>query len=187
MIRSVRSSRDSDMSAITEIYRSAVETGTASFELFPPDQAAMARRRATLVDAGYPYLVAEIDGRVAGYAYAGPYRPRPAYRFSVENSVYIADWARRRGLGQALLGALITQSEARGFRQMIAIIGDSRHQASVGLHRALGFTLVGTIMDVGYKFDQWLDTVIMQRALGPGATQPPGPRPDLPAGSPAAA
>ena len=147
--------------------------GTASFELDPPDEAEMARRQRALLDAGYPYLVAEADGSVLGYAYAGPYRARPAYRFSVENSVYVAPQAHRRGTGRALLARLITESEARGYRLMIAVIGDSAQVASIALHRALGFKLVGAFEGVGYKFDRWLDTVLMQRALGPGTSAPP--------------
>ena len=169
----IRPATEDDMAAIGAIYAHAVETGTASFELEAPTVDEMKRRRRTLVDSGYPYFVAELDGRIAGYAYAGPYRTRPAYRFSVENSVYIAEDARRQGLGQALLKALIAACERGPYRQMIAIIGDSRHQASIGLHRILGFDMVGTIKDVGWKHGRWLDTVIMQRALNSGATTPP--------------
>ena len=173
----IRQSRDNDITQIAAIYDHAVETGTASFELDPPGPDEMARRRTALIDAGYPYLVAELDEKIAGYAYAGPYRTRPAYRHSVENSVYIADWARRRGVGQALLKALVAACERAGYRQMIAIIGDSRHQASISLHRVHGFTLVGTIKDVGYKHGQWLDSVIMQMPLGPGSSAPPKGKP----------
>ena len=169
----IRPATEDDMAAISAIYAHAVETGTASFELEAPTVDEMKRRRWTLVDSGYPYFVAELEGRIAGYAYAGPYRARPAYRFSVENSVYIAEDARRRGLGQALLKTLIAACERGPYRQMIAIIGDSRHQASIGLHRILGFEMVGTIKDVGWKHGRWLDTVIMQRALGSGATVTP--------------
>ena len=170
----IRDSREEDIAAITEIYRDAVLTGTASFELAAPDAAEMARRRGLLIEGGYPYLVAEWSGRVAGYAYAGPYRARPAYRYTAEDSVYVADWARRQGLARALVSRLIETCTACGFRQMIAIIGDSRHQASIDLHHALGFEMVGTIKDVGYKFDRWLDTAVMQRPLGKGASAPPG-------------
>jgi len=170
----IRDCREEDIAAITAIYRDAVLTGTASFELAAPDEPEMTRRRSLLVEGGFPYLVAELSGRVAGYAYAGPYRSRPAYRYSVEDSVYIAEWARRQGLARALLSQLIEMCAAHGFRQMIAIIGDSRHMASIELHHALGFEMVGTIKDVGYKFDRWLDTVIMQRVLGKGAAAPPG-------------
>jgi phosphinothricin acetyltransferase len=170
---SIRPAAVSDIPAITRIYAHAVEFGTASFELTPPDEAEMTRRMQALFDGGFPYLVAEVDGAVAGYAYAGPYRTRPAYRFTVENSVYIDPTAQRRGLGRALLERLIAESERRGFRLMVAVIGDSAQTASIELHRALGFEMVGTFNNVGYKFDRWLDSVLMQRALGPGATTKP--------------
>jgi phosphinothricin acetyltransferase len=169
----LRAAAPPDIPAITAIYDHAVRHGTASFELEPPDEAEMLRRLQTLIDGGYPYLVAELDDRIAGYAYAGPYRPRRAYRFSLENSVYIDPAMHRRGVGRALLYRLILESEARGFRQMIAIIGDSAHSSSIELHRNAGFRLVGTIENVGYKFDRWLDSVVMQRALGEGATTAP--------------
>ncbi len=169
----VRAATAADIPAITAIYDHAVRHGTASFELDPPDAADMARRRQTLVDGGFPYLVAEADGTVAGYAYAGPYRPRPAYRWSVEDSVYVAPAMHGRGIGQTLLGELIGEAERRGFRQMIAVIGGSAQTPSIALHRAAGFRLIGTIEHVGHKFGRWLDTVLMQRALGPGASKPP--------------
>ncbi len=147
--------------------------GTASFELDPPDEAEMARRQRALAEGGFPYLVAELDGGIAGYAYAGPYRARPAYRFSVEDSVYVAAEAHRRGVGRALLDRLIVEAEARGFRQMIAVIGDSAQAPSIELHRAAGFRLIGAIEAVGFKFGRWLDSVLMQRALGPGASTMP--------------
>ncbi|HKA74096.1 MAG TPA: GNAT family N-acetyltransferase [Xanthobacteraceae bacterium] len=162
-----------DIAAITRIYAHAVLHGTASFEIDPPDEAEMARRLRALVDGGYPYLVAQVDGAVAGYAYAGAYRTRPAYCSTVEDSVYIAADAQRRGLGRALLARLIADAEARGFRQMIAVIGDSRQVASIELHRALGFALVGTFVSIGFKHGCWLDTVLMQRPLGPGDTTAP--------------
>jgi phosphinothricin acetyltransferase len=162
-----------DIAAITRIYENAVRHGTASFEIEPPDQQEMARRYETLRAGGYPYLVAELGGALVGYAYAGPYRSRPAYHWSVENSIYIAPQSQRRGIGRALLEQLIVASEDRGFRQMIAVIGDSAQVPSIELHRALGFRMVGTLEHVGFKFDRWLDTVLMQRALGPGATAPP--------------
>jgi phosphinothricin acetyltransferase len=133
----------------------------------------MARRRQTLADGGFPYLVAEADGVVAGYAYAGPYRPRPAYRWSVEDSVYVAPALQRRGVGRTLLDRLVAEAEQRGFRQMIAVIGDSAQAPSIELHRAAGFRLIGTVENVGHKFGRWLDTVLMQRPLGPGAASPP--------------
>ena len=169
----VRPAAPADIPAITRIYAHAVRHGTASFELDPPDEAEMLRRQRTLLDAGYPYLVAESDGAVAGYAYAGPYRARPAYRFSVENSIYIAPDMHRRGIGRVLLERLIAECETRGYRLMIAVIGDSAQTPSIELHRAAGFKLVGALEGVGYKFDRWLDTVLMQRALGKGRSAPP--------------
>jgi L-amino acid N-acyltransferase YncA len=159
---SIRAAGPADIAAITRIYAQAVRHGTASFELDPPDEAEMARRQRALAEGGFPYLVAELDGGIAGYAYAGPYRARPAYRFSVEDSV-----------GRALLDRLIVESEARGFRQMIAVIGDSAQAPSIELHRAAGFRLIGAIESVGFKFGRWLDSVLMQRALGPGASTMP--------------
>jgi phosphinothricin acetyltransferase len=170
---SVRAASEADIPSITRIYAHAVRHGTASFEFDPPDEAEMTRRMRALLDAGYPYLVAEIEGVVMGYAYAGPYRTRPAYRYTVENSVYIAPDAHRRGIGRALIDRLIAESEARGYRLMIAVIGDSAQTPSIELHRAAGFRLVGTFEAVGYKFDRWLDSVLMQRPLGKGASAPP--------------
>ena len=173
MSPALRAATPADLAAVTAIYDRAVRHGTASFELAPPDASEMARRRQALVDAGYPYLVAEIDGVIAGYAYAGPYRARPAYRWSVEDSIYVAPRLHRRGVGAALLGRLIADAEQSGFRQMIAVIGDSSQAPSIALHRAAGFRAIGTIENVGFKFGRWLDSVLMQRALGPGATKPP--------------
>jgi phosphinothricin acetyltransferase len=169
----VRPVRETDIPAITAIYAHAVLHGTASFEIEPPDTAEMARRLRAVVEVGYPYLVAEKEDRVLGYAYASAYRGRPAYRNSIENSVYVAPEAHRLGVGRALLKELIVTTTRLGFRQMIAVIGDSANAASIGLHRALGFTFCGTIHSVGYKHGRWLDSVIMQRALGPGDTTPP--------------
>jgi L-amino acid N-acyltransferase YncA len=171
----IRPAAPADIPAITRIYAHAVRHGTASFELEPPDEAEMARRQNALLDGGFPYLVATDGGAgdVLGYAYAGPYRARPAYRFSVENSVYVATEAHRRGVGRALMDRLIAESVARGYRLMIAVIGDSAQTPSIALHRAAGFKLVGTFEGVGYKFDRWLDTVLMQRALGKGMSAPP--------------
>ena len=170
---SIRAAMPADVPAITRIYAHAVKHGTASFELEPPGEAEMARRQRTLLDSGYPYLVAEIDNALAGYAYAGPFRPRPAYRFSVEDSIYIDPKAQRRGVGRALLEHLIEECERRGFRQMIAVIGDSAQAPSIELHRSLGFRMIGAVENVGYKFGRWLDSVNMQRALGAGATTKP--------------
>ena len=166
MTAAIRSASAGDVPAITRIYADAVLHGTASFEIEPPDEAEMARRQRALLDGGFPYLVAERDGAVVGYAYAGPYRSRPAYRFSVESSIYIARHVHRQGIGRALLEALIAEATARGFRQMIAVIGDSAQTPSIALHEALGFRLVGTFEAVGFKFGRWLDGVLMQRALG---------------------
>ena len=165
----IRAATAADLAAITAIYDEAVRTGTATFELDPPDLAEMTRRFETLVAAGFPYLVALHDGRLAGYAYAGPYRPRPAYRFTVENSIYLDPSFHRRGIGSLLLERLITECEARGYRQMIAVIGDSANAGSIAVHRNAGFQMIGTHPAVGFKFGRWLDTVMMQRALGDGA------------------
>jgi L-amino acid N-acyltransferase YncA len=171
----VRPATPADIAAITRIYAHAVEHGTASFEIVAPGQAEMARRQRELVGEGFPYLAAEADGRLLGFAYAGRYRARPAYRFTLEDSIYVDPGAQRRGVGRMLLDRLIAGATERGFRQMIAVIGDSAQSASIELHRAAGFRTVGTIESVGHKFGRWLDSVIMQRALGPGATtQPPG-------------
>ncbi|MCG6205709.1 N-acetyltransferase family protein [Rhodopseudomonas sp. HC1] len=169
----IRPTVSADLPAITAIYDEAVRTGTATFELTPPGLAEMTRRFETLTGGGFPYLAALLDGAVCGYAYAGPYRPRPAYRFTVENSVYLAPAAQRRGVGTALLNELIAQCEARGFRQMIAVIGDSANAGSVGVHRKTGFELIGVHRNVGLKFGRWLDTVMMQRALGDGGESVP--------------
>lgn len=171
----IRPSRDGDIAAIQVIYAHAVTHGTASFEIDPPDLQEMTARRQRLVDAGYPYLVAERAGGVVGYAYAGPYRPRPAYRFSVENSIYVAPEMKGHGVGRRLLDALIVAAEARGYRQMIAVIGDSGNAASITLHTRAGFRMIGTFEAAGFKFGRWLDSVFMQRALGDGATTTPSP------------
>jgi phosphinothricin acetyltransferase len=171
---SLRAAGRADIPAITRIYAHAVEYGTASFEIEPPDEAEMGRRMQALLDGDFPYLVADLDGHVAGYAYAALYRTRPGYRYTLEDSVYVDPAAQHRGVGRALLDRLIAESERRGYRQMIAVIGDSAQTASIALHRAAGFRFVGNIENVGFKFGRWLDTVIMQRALGPGATSLPG-------------
>ena len=169
----IRPATKTDLPAVTEIYAHAVLQGTATFELIPPDLAEMTRRFNALMDGGFPWLVAALDGDVVGYAYAGPYRPRPAYRFTVENSVYLKPAIQRRGIGLQLLHRLIAECEARGFRQMIAVIGDSANSGSIGVHTRCGFAMTGTFYDVGFKFGRWLDTVLMQRALGEGATSLP--------------
>ena len=162
-----------DIPVITRIYAHAVEHGTASFELTAPDEAEMARRMQALLDGKFPYFVAELDGAVVGYAYASLYRTRPAYRFTVENSVYVAPEIHRRGIGKALLIELIEACTALGFRQMIAVIGDSNQAASIGVHRACGFEPAGNLRNIGFKFGRWLDTPLMQLSLGPGGTKEP--------------
>jgi len=166
---SIRPARSEDIGAITAIYAHAVEHGTASFEVEPPTETEMARRMEALVTGGFAYLVAELDGSVAGYAYAGPYRPRIAYRYTVEDSVYIRPDAQNLGIGRLLLTDLISEAERRGFRQMVAVIGDSAQLPSIALHRSLGFNPVGTFANVGFKHGRWLDSVLMQRSLGEGA------------------
>jgi phosphinothricin acetyltransferase len=169
----IRPAAAADLTAVTEIYDHAVRYGTATFELIPPDLAEMTRRFATLMDGGFPYFVAALEGRVIGYAYAGAYRPRPAYRFTVENSVYLEPAIHRRGIGLQLLQRLIDECEARGYRQMIAVIGDSANAGSIGVHTRTGFQMIGTHPHVGFKFGRWLDTVMMQRALGEGGNTLP--------------
>jgi phosphinothricin acetyltransferase len=169
----IRPATPADLAAITAIYADAVRFGTATFELIPPDLEEMTRRYQSLSSGGFPYLVAVRGAEVAGYAYAGPYRPRPAYRFTVENSVYLAPSAQQRGIGTLLLRRLIAESEARGYRQMIAVIGDSANAGSIGVHTSAGFQMIGTHPSVGFKFGRWLDTVMMQLALGDGGTTLP--------------
>lgn len=163
---------ESHLPAITAIYADAVLHGSASFELTPPDLAEMQRRRQAILDGGYPYLVAEDNGELLGYAYASAYRPRLAYKASVENSIYVAPKAQRRGVGRLLLDALIKDCTARGYRQMIAVIGDSANAGSIGLHAAAGFVMVGTMKNVGFKHGRWLDSVDMQLPLGEAETTP---------------
>jgi phosphinothricin acetyltransferase len=169
----IRDSRDEDVAAIQSIYAHHVRHGSASFELEPPDAIEMARRRTDVLDNGFPYLVAEVDGQLLGYAYVNFFRTRPAYRFSVENSIYIDEAARGRGLGRRLLEALILRAEAAGARQMIAVIGDSANTASIGLHAACGFRFAGLLQASGWKFGRWVDTVLMQRPLGEGGLADP--------------
>jgi L-amino acid N-acyltransferase YncA len=171
---SIRVTRHGDLSAITTIYADAVIGGTASYEIEPPDLAEMEARWRSLLRAGYPHLVAVAGRTIRGYAYAGPFRTRPAYRFMVEDSIYVAADAQGSGIGKALLAELIRRCEGAGFRQMIAVIGDgTEHPASVRLHLSQGFRQIGVIEGSGYKHGRWLDTVLMQRALGPGnATAP---------------
>ena len=168
----VRASTEADIARCAEIYAHHVLHGTASFEVDPPDFAEMKKRRAAVLDLGLPHIVAERDGRVLGYAYAGSWRPRPAYKFSVEDSIYIDQDAVGQGVGRALLPVLIEQCTALGKRQMVAVIGDSAQTASIRLHASCGFETVGTLKNIGFKFGRWLDSVLMQRALGSGG--PPG-------------
>ena len=170
----IRPATAHDVAAITAIYRPEVLEGTATFELEPPDAAEMLRRFDAIAGAGFPYLAAALDGALAGYAYAQPFRARPAYRFTVENSIYVARRAQGRGVGKSLLGALVSRAESLGFRQMIAVIGDSaRQQSSIALHRSQGFEIVGRLPAVGFKHGRWLDSVQMQRPLGSGSDSPP--------------
>lgn len=173
----IRASTDADISRITEIYGRSVIKEIASFETTPPNEGEMARRRQERLDKGMPYLVAELEGRVVGYAYAGPFHTRPAYGWTVENTVYVDPKAQRRGVARALMEKLILDCTERGFRQMIAVIavdGSEDASASVRLHRALGFYDGGKNKAVGYKHDKWLDTVHLQLTLGEGETTPPG-------------
>ena len=169
----VRASTEADVPRCAEIYAHHVLHGTASFEVDPPDLSEMKRRRAAVLDVGLPHLVAEREGRVLGYAYAGNWRPRPAYKFSVEDSIYIDNDAVGQGVGKALLSALVEQCTALGKRQMVAVIGDSAQTPSIRLHASCGFEMVGTLKNIGFKFGRWLDTVLMQRELGKGSSEPP--------------
>lgn len=170
----LRDAVEDDLDRIAEIYADAVITGTASYELEPPTRAEMAARFATLQRGGLPYIVAETPDGVAGYAYAGPFRPRPAYRFVVEDSIYVAPAAKGQGLGAMLLKELILRCETLGFRQMIAVIGDGRPEsASVRLHERLGFRHSGKLEGSGYKHGRWLDTIFMQLTMNGGTSRAP--------------
>lgn len=168
----IRASTTADITAAQAIYAHHVRTGTASFELAPPSLEEMARRRLALTDKGLPWLVAEREGRMLGYAYAGPYRTRPAYDWTLEDSIYIHPDAHGQGIGKALLSWLIDECTALGYRQMVAVIGDSANAGSVGLHRSCGFHDAGILKAVGWKFGRWIDSVLMQRSLGDGANLP---------------
>jgi phosphinothricin acetyltransferase len=170
----VRESTVGDIAAIAAIYAEHVRTGLASFEETPPEAAEMAARRHRILARALPYLVADVDGSVIGFAYAGPFRERSAYRYTVENSVYVAARSRHRGVGRALLAALIERCTALGYRQMVAVIGDSANAPSIGLHAALSFRLAGVLPSAGFKLGRWVDCVIMVRALGDGDRTPPG-------------
>ncbi|VVD60063.1 L-methionine sulfoximine/L-methionine sulfone acetyltransferase [Pandoraea cepalis] len=177
----VRPVRDDDLPTLTAIYAHHVRTGTASFEEVPPDEAEMRARCTKGLDAGLPYLVAERDGKVLGYAYATHYRPRSAYRFTLEDSVYIAADSTGQGVGRALLLALIARCEGGPWRQLVANVGDSGNAASLALHKACGFTQTGVLKSVGFKFGRWIDTVLMQRPLNAGdATLPASVEPGQP-------
>ena len=170
---SIRPSRDADVPAITAIYAHHVLHGTGTFETTPPTEDEMKARRADVLAKGLPYLVMEDAGRVIGYAYCVLFRPRPAYRFSAEDSIYMHPDAAGKGLGKQLLAETMKQAEAVGMRKLIAVIGDSGNAGSIGVHRALGFTHAGTIKSCGWKFERWLDIVIMEKSIGAGATTPP--------------
>jgi L-amino acid N-acyltransferase YncA len=169
----IRKATSADIPAITAVYRPAALYGTASFEIEPPDEAEMLARMRKIVEGGYPYLVAEVADRIAGYAYAGPYRPRPAYRHTVEDSIYVAPEAQGTGVGRALLTALVAECARLGFRRMIAVIGDSRSLGSIRLHASCGFAHAGLLPAVGWKHGRWLDQVLMQRTLGECDASPP--------------
>ena len=168
----IRPSTLADLPAITAIYAHAVLHGTGTFELEAPDEAEMARRRDDVLSKGLPWLVAQADDQVLGYAYANHFRPRRAYRFCLENSIYLAAQARGQGLGRLLLTELVGRCEAAGARQMLAVIGDADNAGSIGVHAALGFEHCGVLKAAGWKFDRWLDVVLMQRSLGHGHARP---------------
>jgi len=169
----LRDVTDADLPAIHEIYAYQVLHGVSSWEEEPPDVAEIERRRDAVLAAGYPYRVAIQNDKLLGYAYASAYRPRPAYRYTVENSIYIAEDTQRSGVGRILLTDLIDACAAKGYRQMMAIIGDSDNARSIDFHLKMGFKRVGEIKAIGYKFDQWLDSVVLQLALGDGDSTPP--------------
>jgi L-amino acid N-acyltransferase YncA len=169
----IRPSSEPDLPAITRIYGHHVLHGTGTFETTPPSQADMAARRADVLGKGLPWLVVEDGDQVLGFAYATWFKPRPAYRFSCEDSIYMAPEAAGKGLGRALLAELLAALERAGVRKVMAVIGDSSNAGSVGVHRALGFEPAGVIANCGWKFERWLDIVLMQKSLGLGATTPP--------------
>jgi L-amino acid N-acyltransferase YncA len=175
----IRPSRDEDIAAISAIYAHYVLHGTGTFELAPPSPADMQARRAEVLARGLPWLVAEDQGQVLGYAYCNWFRPRPAYRYAVEDSIYLTPQACGLGLGRSLLAELLSQAERAGMRKMIAVIGDSGNAASIGLHRSCGFTPAGVLTSSGWKFGRWLDTVLMEKALGRGDSMPPGASPTI--------
>ncbi|TXC65855.1 N-acetyltransferase [Piscinibacter aquaticus] len=169
----IRPSTADDLPAITAIYAWNVDHGTGTFELEAPDLAEMTRRRDDVLGKGLPWLVAERGGQVLGYAYANHFRPRRAYRFCLEDSIYLAETARGQGIGRLLLAELVARCEAAGARQMLAVIGDSANAGSIGVHRALGFEHTGPLRSAGWKFGRWLDVVLMQKSLGTGDSNEP--------------
>ncbi len=169
----LRDATAQDTGAIAAIYAHHVLNGTGSFELQPPDAAEMSKRLDAVSQQGFPCIVAALDDKITGYAYAGPYRPRPAYRFTVENSIYVHPDYIGSGVGSLMMAALIERCEKLGLRQMVAVIGDSANTGSLKLHRKFGFVETGLLKDVGYKFGRWLDVVLMQRNLGAGSSAPP--------------
>jgi phosphinothricin acetyltransferase len=169
----IRPSHEQDLAAITRIYGHHVLNGTGTFETTPPSEADMTTRRADVLAKGLPWLVVEDDGAVVGFAYGNWFKPRPAYRFSVEDSIYMAPEAAGKGLGRALLAELMAALERAGVRRVMAVIGDSANAGSIGVHKALGFEVAGTIPSCGWKFDRWLDIVLMQRSLGAGDSTAP--------------
>ena len=164
----VRDAQPTDMAAVQAIYAHHVLHGRATFEEVPPTVEEFLARRAAVLAAGLPYLVAECNGELSGYCYAVPYRPRPAYRHTIEDSVYVAHHRAGRGIGRALLGALVARCENGPWRQMLAVIGDSANAGSIGLHGSQGFRQVGKLDAVGFKFGRWVDSILMQRPLGKG-------------------
>jgi phosphinothricin acetyltransferase len=169
----LRPSTDADVPAITAIYAHHVLHGTGTFETTPPTEADMTTRRLDVLARGLPYLVAEQEGRILGFAYCQWFKPRPAYRYSAEDSIYLHPDATGKGIGKQLLTGLIHQAEASGLRKLIAVIGDSANASSIGVHRTLGFQQVGVIGSCGWKFGKWLDIVLMEKAIGPGDSTPP--------------
>lgn len=165
-----------DVAAITAMYGYNVAHGTASWEYTPPDEAEMQHRMQNILNQGYPYFVAELSGNVVGYTYASSYRPRLGYRYVVEDSIYVTNALHGQGVGRSLLSRLIDACTAQGFRQMVAVIGDSQNQASIRLHQSLGFTQAGFLPNTGFKFGRWLDLVLLQRSLGEGGTTLPAGR-----------
>jgi phosphinothricin acetyltransferase len=169
----IRNSLPEDITAIAAIYKHHVLHGTGTFEIEPPSHDDMVSRRADVIGKGLPYLVAVESGHVLGFAYCNWFKPRPAYRFSAEDSIYLAPEAQGRGLGRSLLAELMQRAEAAGVRKLIAVIGDSANQGSIGVHRSVGFAQVGLLKSCGWKFDRWLDVVLMEKALGFGDSTAP--------------